>query len=158
MVDGSNNAWVDQFGLTYPVFEDHDYAVTGEPYTEGGSIGLPNFSVLDRNLEVVARFQAGGISDNQILQLLDQPIPDVERLEMNEIPDGAEIGPIPSGPVDGPGPVVEGDGVRNPLNGEGVNPLGAGCTADQSRSALPAAPVALGALMLLSGLVLRRRF
>ena len=53
MSDGDITAWADEYGLTYPVLSDPSQAIAGDYIiAEGGSYGLPNYSVLDRNMVI----------------------------------------------------------------------------------------------------------
>ena len=78
MLDGTGAAWASDFGATYPVVTDNDYAIA-QHYAPGGSIGIPMYAVLDRRLRVQALYVNGDVS-SLVSQLLAEPAPDVEWL------------------------------------------------------------------------------
>ncbi|MEE2750825.1 MAG: hypothetical protein VX519_05300 [Myxococcota bacterium] len=53
MTDGASRVgWANTFGLTHPVLDDDGFSVYA-PYMGGGSIGLPNLTLLGPGLEVL---------------------------------------------------------------------------------------------------------
>lgn len=76
--DGSPdlNRWANDFGLEHAILDDGTYAV-GQHYMPPGNVGIPNYSVLDRDLRVVSWYQAGGYPNWSLIDtLLDEALPD----------------------------------------------------------------------------------
>jgi thiol-disulfide isomerase/thioredoxin len=67
--------WADDFNLTLPIIPDHQQAVSQHYIVDdgSGSFGIPNFTILDRELRVVSKYgyQDWGLID----ALLDEPMP-----------------------------------------------------------------------------------
>ena len=70
--------WADQFGLTSPLVSDHNQEIA-QHYVASGSFGIPNYTILDRELVVRDWFQEGGTIDWSLVDsLLDDPAPEVD--------------------------------------------------------------------------------
>lgn len=70
--------WANDFDLTLPVLDDGQMNVS-QHYAPTGSFGIPNFTVLDRELVIQDWFQEGGnINWSLVDSLLDEPAPEVD--------------------------------------------------------------------------------
>ncbi len=93
MMDGLNPAnppdlerWADEFDLTIPLISDHDQEVVRRYVPGGGGWGIPNYTIIDRNHQIVDWYQAGGTANFTLVdQLLEEEKPDIEY----EWPDNA---------------------------------------------------------------------
>ena len=79
LLSGSNDAWASTYGLTLPVFEDHSQAASSTYIVApGGSFGIPQYAVIDREMQMELR----GANESQAIAvveaLLADPVPDVE--------------------------------------------------------------------------------
>lgn len=89
MLDGTGEAWADDFGATYPVITDNQQDIARH-YTPGGGgqFGIPMYAVLDRELRVVAKNVNSSVAD-EVAARLDDERPEVEW-EMPESDDDEE--------------------------------------------------------------------
>jgi peroxiredoxin len=70
--------WADTFGLTIPLINDHSQTLT-QHYVPTGSYGIPNYTILDRELVIRDHFQEGGsVNWSLVDSLLSEPAPSVE--------------------------------------------------------------------------------
>jgi len=69
--------WTEDLGLTFPVIGDHDQSIASNYVQQGQSFGIPNFTILDRNLNIQAR-QINPIDWELVGELLDEDPPEVE--------------------------------------------------------------------------------
>lgn len=77
--DGAPNLdrWVSDFGLDHPVLDDGSYQVGQHYMPASGGAGIPNYTILDRNLRIVDWYQAGGEPNWGLIDtLLDEDLPD----------------------------------------------------------------------------------
>jgi uncharacterized protein (TIGR03382 family) len=73
------DGWVDDHGIEYAVVEDVDQEISEHYFVvEGGSFSIPNYTILDRSLTVLAHYRAGAPDFGQIDELLDEDPPQVE--------------------------------------------------------------------------------
>jgi len=70
------NRWTEDLSLTFPVIGDHDQTIVSH-YIEGQSFGIPNFTVLDRELNIRAR-QINPVDWDLIYELMEEDPPEVE--------------------------------------------------------------------------------
>ncbi len=86
LLDGLNfgeqpnlDRWANDFGLTIPIIGDNSMTITQHYVPSGGSFGIPNYTILDRELRVVDWFQEGGYPNWSLIDsLLAEPAPDVD--------------------------------------------------------------------------------
>ena len=86
LLDGTTNdtppdvdRWLEAYDLTFPIFDDFDQEVVPNYIdSEGGSFSIPNFSILDRNMEVVELYATGTANYELVEDLLDEDPPSVE--------------------------------------------------------------------------------
>jgi hypothetical protein len=153
--EGSAAEWANSFGINHPVIQDDGYAISSY-YTPQGSIGLPNFTILSRELEVVAWYQQGAPPNMGLVdQLLQEDAPAVEYLMPEDFDDP---GTAAADPNDRTAPDVTARGFANG-SGDPISPFGgSGCAAPASiagEKAL-AAPWWAAAFVLV-GMAIRRR-
>lgn len=86
VLDGLNPAnppnlerWADDFDLTLPLMDGHDYEIAAHYVPTGGGWGIPNYTILGRDHVIESWYQAGGTANfNLIDSLLDEEPPEVE--------------------------------------------------------------------------------
>jgi thiol-disulfide isomerase/thioredoxin len=85
MLDGQTTSqepdldrWANDFGLTNPIVGDHEREFARR-YVPGGNYGIPNYTIIDRNFEIVDWFQEGGTPNLSLIDsLLEEEPPEVE--------------------------------------------------------------------------------
>ena len=71
--------WSSWHGLTYPVVVDPAWIFAGDYVPPGtGSFGIPAYTVLNRELEMVSGPGAGWLDEALVDSLLSDPIPAVD--------------------------------------------------------------------------------
>jgi peroxiredoxin len=71
--------WVDDVNVTHPVLEDEDEEKAQHYVPWGGEWYIPNYTLIDRNHEIVSWYVAGGEPNwDDIDDLLDEDRPEVE--------------------------------------------------------------------------------
>ena len=72
--------WASWHGSTHPVLTDPNWAFA-DTFVQGtGSFGIPAYTILNRELEIVSWAQSGGLDENLVLSLLNEPIPEAPWL------------------------------------------------------------------------------
>jgi len=67
----------DDVELTFPVIGDHDRSITEHYGPESGGSSIPNFTIIGRDLEIVARYQVGAPDWGTVEDLLEEDLPEV---------------------------------------------------------------------------------
>jgi thiol-disulfide isomerase/thioredoxin len=86
VLDGLNPAnapnldrWADEFGLTLPLIDGHDYDVVAHYVPANSEWAIPNYTIIDREHEIVNWYQAGGTANFTLVDsLLDEEVPEVD--------------------------------------------------------------------------------
>lgn len=151
MSDGDITAWADEYGLTYPVLSDPSQAIAGDYIiAEGGSYGLPNYSVLDRNMVMQAKYVDHSTALALADQLLGEDFPDVDWPMPDEVASDDDDDDDADDDDAGDDDSAAGDGSGNPF---GAGSGGSACSVSPASSATPL----LATLLLPLGLLIRRR-
>ena len=69
--------WIEDLDLTFPIMGDHDQTIVSNYIEQGQSFGIPNFTILDRGLNIRAR-QINPVDWDLVNELLDEAPPEVE--------------------------------------------------------------------------------
>jgi hypothetical protein len=78
LLEGTSEAWSNDFGLSYPVIADNQQAIANNyVVAPGGQFGIPMYAVLDRELRIVAKGLNSDVS-GIVADLLDEDPPDVD--------------------------------------------------------------------------------
>ena len=157
LTDGSSNDWSEFYGLEFPIYEDHDMnAVRGLVPT--GSFGLPNYTVLDRDLTIVEEYVLGASNALAIAdELMAGAIPDhSDEWPMPEDLDLSAL-PVDSGDDSGVDPTLARQPFTSGASGDGSPYGGASCASSVASNAGGAGLSLVLGLIGAAGVVRRRR-
>ena len=97
LISGPPATWAEDYGLTYAVVDDNAETLWVH-YNPGGTVGLPNFTILDRELRIRSWYEEAWVNDSLIDQLMALPAPEVDY----PLPDDEVlVGPSDDGPTGG---------------------------------------------------------
>ncbi len=120
--------WTEDLELTFPVVGDHDQSIASNYIASSGSFGIPNFSILDRELNIRAK-QINPVDWELVGELLDEDPPQVDwPLPENADEIRAELGiSITASTADY---IVPGEGIPEASGGANLNGGGGASTTD----------------------------